>query len=217
MLRQIFSEQGIPKVVRSDNGPHYSGQACQDFAREVGFQHVASSPHYPRSNGFIESQVKSVKAALLKAKTTYSDPDMALLCLRTTPIDHRLPSPAELLLGRAIQDNLPRKIPRDALNEVVAPRLEERQEMQKFYHDRSARQLPTLTPGQRVSIRDQSTLKWKPAELREKLAGVPRSYTVSTPTGRELRRTRTHIRLGPRTPPPPPPSPEQHRSQTRYR
>ena len=81
MLRQIFSEQGIPKVVRSDNGPHYSGQAFQDFAREVGFQHVTSSPHYPRSNGFIESQVKSVKAALRKAKTTHSDPDMALLCL----------------------------------------------------------------------------------------------------------------------------------------
>ena len=122
---------------------------------------------------------------------------MALLCLRTTPIDHKLPSPAELLLGRAIQDNLPRKIPRDALNEVVTPRLEERQEMQKFYHDRSARQLPTLTPGQRVSIQDQTTLKWKPAEVREKLVGVPRSYAVSTPTGRELRRTRTHIRPAP--------------------
>ena len=138
---------------------------------------------------------------------------MALLCLITTPsIDHKLPSPAELLLGRAIQDNLPREIPRDALNEVVTPRLEERQELQKFYHDRSARQLPALTPGQRVSIQDQTTLKWKPAEVREKLAGVPRSYAVSTPTGRELRRTRTHIR-----PAPPPPPPEQHRSQTRYR
>ena len=57
MLRQIFSEQGIPKVLRSDNGPHYSGQAFQDFTRELGFQHVTSSPHYPRSNGFIESQV----------------------------------------------------------------------------------------------------------------------------------------------------------------
>ena len=199
MLRQIFSEQGIPKVVRSDNGPHYSGQAFQDFARELGFQHVTSSPHYPRSNGFIESQVKSVKAALRKAQTTHSDPDMALLCLRTTPIDHKLPSPAELLLGRAIQDNLPRKIPRDALNEVVTPRLEERQELQKFYHDRSARQLPALTPGQRVSIQDPTTLKWKPAEVTEKLAGVPRSYAVSTPTGRELRRTRTHIRPTPQS------------------
>ena len=114
MLRQIFSEQGIPKVVRSDNGPNYSGQAFQDFARELGFPHVTSSPHYQRSNGFIESQVKSVKAALRKAKTTHSDPDTALLCLRTTPIDHKLPSPAELLVGRAIQDNLPWKIPRDS-------------------------------------------------------------------------------------------------------
>ena len=197
MLRQIFSEQGIPKVLRSDNGPHYSGQAFQDFARELGFQHVTSSPHYPRSNGFIESQVKSVKAALLKAKTTHRDPDMALLCLRTTPIDHKLPSPAELLLGRVIQDNLPRKITRDASSEVVTPRLEERQELQKFYHDRSARQLPELTPGQRVTIQDQTTLKWKPAEVREKLAGVPRSYAVTTPNGRELRRTRTHIRPAP--------------------
>ena len=33
MLRVIFSEQGIPKVVRSDNGPHYSGQAFQAFVR----------------------------------------------------------------------------------------------------------------------------------------------------------------------------------------
>ena len=91
MQRQIFSEQGIHKVVRSDNVPHYSGQAFQYFARELGFQKVTSSPHYPRSNGFIESEVKSVKAALLKAKTTHGDPDMALLCLRTTPIDHKLP------------------------------------------------------------------------------------------------------------------------------
>ena len=36
----------------------------------------------------------------------------------------------------------PRKIPRDASNEAVGPRLEERWGLQKFYHDRSARQLP---------------------------------------------------------------------------
>ena len=69
IMKQIFSEQGIPKVVRSDNGPHYNSQAFEAFARDYGFQHVTSSPHIPRSNGFIESQVKSVKTILLKAKT----------------------------------------------------------------------------------------------------------------------------------------------------
>ena len=35
--------------------------------------------------------------------------------------------------------------------------------------------------------------------MREKLAGVPQSYAVSTPTGRELRRTRTHMRPAPQS------------------
>ena len=61
ITKQIFSEQGIPKIVRSDNGPHYEGQAYKDFAKEYGFRHITSSPHYARSNGFIESQVKTTK------------------------------------------------------------------------------------------------------------------------------------------------------------
>lgn len=154
LLRQIFSEQRIHKVLGSGNGPKCSGQAFRDFARQLGFQHVTSTAHYPRSKGFIKSQVISVKAAPLKAKTTHRDPDMAFLCLRTTPIDHKLPSPAKLLLGRAITDNLPRKIPRDTSNETVAPRLEDRQELQKLYYDRPTRQVPELTPGQRVSTQD---------------------------------------------------------------
>jgi len=61
-----------------------------------------------------------------------------------------------------------RGIPRDVLNEVVAPRLEERLALQQFYHDRSVRQLPELAPEQIVSIQYQWTLKWKPADVREK-------------------------------------------------
>ena len=68
--------------------------------------------------------VKSVKAALLKAKTTHRD----LLCLRTTPIDHKLPSPADLLFGRAIHDNLPRKIPRDVFQGRIRPQIRARGE-----------------------------------------------------------------------------------------
>jgi len=41
--------------------------------------------------------------------------------------------------------------------------------------------------------------KWKAAEVSEKFAGVFRSYAVTTPAGRELRCTRTHIRLAPQS------------------
>ena len=190
IMKQIFSKQGIPKVVRSDNGPHYNGQAFEAFARDYGFQHVTSSPHYPRSNDFIESQVKSVKTILLKAKT--QDPDVGLLCLRATPIDHKLPSPAELLLGRPIQDNLPKKIPRDSSNEAVGPRLEGRQELQKFYHDRSARQLPELVPGQKVTIQDPTTLKWKAAEVEERLSAVQSSYVITPDWGKTTAHQNPH-------------------------
>ncbi len=70
MTKQIFSEQGIPQIVRSDNGPHFEGHAYKEFAKQYGFRHITSSPHYARSNGFIESQVKTTKRTMTKAKAT---------------------------------------------------------------------------------------------------------------------------------------------------
>ena len=183
-----------PEVVRTDNGPHFKSQAFQEFARDFSFKHIKSSPLYSHSNGFIQSQGNSVKSPLLKSKMTKSDPDMSLLCLRATPVDHKLPSPAELLLGYSIQDNLLRKISRDSSSEEVISRLIERQQLQKHYYDRPAKPLPELAPGQRITIQDPPLLKWKSAEVKERLVGTPRSCAVTTATGRELRRNRAHIR-----------------------
>ena len=49
-------------------------------------------------------------------------------------------------------------------------------------------------PGQRITIQDPASLKWKPAEVKERLVVPPRSYAVTTATGRELRRNSAHIR-----------------------
>ena len=193
LTKQIFSEQGIPRIVRSDNGPHFQGD-YRLFAKEYGFDHVTSCPNYPRSNGFIESQVKVVKRALKKAKVSNADPNMALLCLRATPIDNKLPSPAELLFGRQVQDNLPRKIQNDQASDDVVNRLQERQAQQKYYYDQHTATLPSLVHGERVTIQNPRTLKWDPAVVLNKVEGVPRSYTVSTPSGKQLRRNRSQIR-----------------------
>ena len=47
-----------------------------------------------------------MKKLFTKAKESGGDPHLAMLCLRTTPIDHNLPSPCELLNGRRYKSNL---------------------------------------------------------------------------------------------------------------
>ena len=158
-MKQIFSEHGIPQVVRSDNGPHYDSQNFKVFAQQYGFIHVTSSPHYPRSNRFIEAHVKTVKNTLRKARATQLDPYIALMNLRSTSIDNKLPSPAQLLLGRSIQDNLPRKIPRNYASDEVTDRLKHRQDVQKHCYDRGCKPLSSLLPGQQVRVQNPTSHK----------------------------------------------------------
>ena len=105
--QQVFSEQGIPEKVISDNGPHFSSEAYKSFATDWGFTHVTSSPHFPQSNGFVERAIQTIKRTMTQAKSSGQNINMALLCLRTTPIDSKLPSPAELLCSRKVKSNLP--------------------------------------------------------------------------------------------------------------
>lgn len=129
-----------------------------------GFRHVNSSPHYPRSNEFVERQIQTIKNTFRKAKRANEDVELALLVLRTTPIDQKLPSPAELLFNRSVKDTLPIHTSNWAQSrDEVISRLNERQEAE---HDRSARDLPPLYKGQQILIQDQSTNRWKPAQLQ---------------------------------------------------
>ena len=60
-LQELFTTEGIPATVMSDNGPPFNGDDFKNFAREFDFVHTTSSPHFHQSNGFIEAMVKEVK------------------------------------------------------------------------------------------------------------------------------------------------------------
>lgn len=79
-------------------------------------------------------------------------------------------------------------------NDNITARLEYRQEKQRHYPDRGCKSLPDLVPGQPIRIHDPVSSTWKLAIVKEKLDKVPRSYTVTTPGGQELRRNRKHVR-----------------------
>ena len=194
ILKKYCGMLGLPDVIRSDNGPHYSSQDFKKFEKEYHFKHVTSSPRYPRSNGFIERQVAIAKGVVKKAQQANEDVDLALLRLRTTPLSAKVPSPAVLLFQRRIRDTLPSMIrSTDPMHEDVRAELQDRQAKEKALHDRSARQLPPLIPGQGAMYQNVQTGKWAPAMIRER-APEPRSYVIQTETGQMLRRNRVHLR-----------------------
>ena len=64
LLKEMFSEHGIPEVLGSNNGPQYVSAHFADFCISWGISHETSSPHYLQSNRFTEACVKSTKHAL---------------------------------------------------------------------------------------------------------------------------------------------------------
>ena len=149
-----------------------------------------SSPHYPQSNGFIERTIQTVKQVLKKAKVTSVDPELALLCIRSTPINNQIGSPANLLYGRTIRSNLPL---RTSGQEDTLSALKQRQEDQRYYYNRSAKDRPEMQIGQTVGLQDPKTLKWMPGRIVDK-CDEPRSYIVQTPNGSRLRRNQRFLK-----------------------
>ena len=54
VMKQVFSEYGVPKTVISDRGPQFPSKEFKVFADQYCFDHITSSPRYLQSNGMIE-------------------------------------------------------------------------------------------------------------------------------------------------------------------
>ena len=44
-LDATFSRQGIPEVLKSDNGPSFNGAEFESYAKHCGFIHRKTTPH----------------------------------------------------------------------------------------------------------------------------------------------------------------------------
>lgn len=73
VLKSNFSRYGIPKVVYSDNGPQFTSLQFKKFTKTWNFNHITSSPYYPKSNGMAERYVQTFKNMLKKADYAGTD------------------------------------------------------------------------------------------------------------------------------------------------
>ena len=66
-IATIETELGLPHIIRSDNGPCYNSKEFQQLLQCYNITHHTSSPHHPRSNGFVERMVGVAKKLMDKA------------------------------------------------------------------------------------------------------------------------------------------------------
>ena len=176
--KELFATHGIPDTVISDNGPCFSAVPFQEFAARYGFVHTTSSPRYPRANGEVERAVRTIKGLLKKN----DDPYLALLTYRSPPLPTGL-SPSELLMGRRLSAQLPvlekTLTPRDLKKEreevVKKEEIYRSNQRQSFNQRHRAKELPDLTNGDCVWIRDQDRLGKIQGRTQH-----PRSFIIGT-------------------------------------
>ena len=188
-----FARHGIPEIMISDNAPQFSSQEFKDFTKEWDIEHITPSPLYPQSNGLAEKSVQTAKKILTKAKEDGTNPLLALLEYRCTPVDgHK--SPAEILYGRQLRSILPtashhlQQKPTDTPQIIIRRQI--LQDRQKKYYDLHAKPLETLEKHDPVHL--QVNNRWKPGKVIE-IAKTPRSYLVETQDG-TYRRNRRFLR-----------------------
>ena len=66
-LSTVFSREGNPKELVSDNGSQFVSQEFEAFLQDRGILHRKSSVYYPRANGEIERWNRSLKDSLQTA------------------------------------------------------------------------------------------------------------------------------------------------------
>ena len=67
-----FARYGIPNTLRPDNGPNLVSNEIEDYLKEMGVEHLHTNPLWPRANGEVERQnrtlLKAVRAANMEGK-----------------------------------------------------------------------------------------------------------------------------------------------------
>lgn len=168
-LKNVFAMYGIPLEIFSDNGPPFNSREIHDFAKRYHITLKTSSPHYPRSNGMVERTIQTVKGLLYKAMENKEDPFLAILNYNSTP-KQQLPAPSMLLMGRRLRSTIP--VHKDTLHPAYKiPKfknmVENKQDLQRKYYNRSTKKLPELQSGQSVYMQNKIR-DWKPGVIVRK-------------------------------------------------
>ena len=170
-LKSHFARYGIPDQVISDNKPQFTSDEFTNFSRTWDFEHLTSSPGNSKANGKAESGVKTTKRMLKKSIRAGTDPYLAVFDYRNTPTQGMTTSQAQRLMSRRTKTLLRKTqslvLPKTINLESEKKGLQQRQQAQARYYNRSAKDLSSLSQGNVVRMKSSkpSDKSWRKAQV----------------------------------------------------
>ncbi|XP_064089106.1 uncharacterized protein K02A2.6-like [Macrobrachium nipponense] len=200
-LRAIFSDTGVPVLLKTDGGQQFASSALRRFLSRWGVEHRITSPYNPKANGHAEASVKIIKKLIMTtAKNGNLDADefaRGMLELRNTPrADGR--SPAQVLFGHPLRSFIPTHRHSFAKEwqkkaEECDVKAEYLRSQAKHRYDSTARPLSHLKMGSYVDVQDHTTGLWnRPGAVVG--IGSRRDYLIKMGSRRILWRNRKFLR-----------------------
>ena len=146
-LATIVTELGLPHIIRSDNGPCYNSKEFQQLL-QCYITHHTSSPHHPRSNGFVERMVGVAKKLMDKAGKEGKPWISGLYEYRVTPQSGSIASPLQLITQRTPREKDLPQLPSTLVQEMY----ESCQELIRRQQNKPEKSYIELTPGTPVWV-----------------------------------------------------------------
>ena len=103
-LKDVFRNFGIPESIISDNGPCYKSQEFITFCAKFEINHITGASYNNQANSIAKGMIQTIKQLMVKNQ---GDTWLALLILKSTPLNGIDRSPAELLCNRHFRTNMP--------------------------------------------------------------------------------------------------------------
>ncbi|XP_064475694.1 uncharacterized protein K02A2.6-like [Ornithodoros turicata] len=161
-LRHVFSREGFPEELVTDNGPQFVSAEFKKFLQDRGIRQTTVSVYYPQANGQVERFNRVFKDVIQVAKLRNKDVKSAVLeyltVYRSTPHATTGVSPSVLLHGRAVRTRLNVVGLEGQSVDVDMPKVRQRveckQSKQKLYTDsKLSAKCRIFTPGTYVRVR----------------------------------------------------------------
>lgn len=165
-LQSVFSREGNPQCVVTDNGPQFLSSVFAAFLKERGISHMRSTVYFPQCNGAVERWNRVLKECILSAEQMGKPWKHAvtefLQSYRATPHSTTAVSPSELLHHRKMRTKLnvfpvgPKSDKCARVKETVS----NKQCKSKEYTDkRRGAKYHTFKPGDQVRVKQPGHVK----------------------------------------------------------